>query len=240
MGNEMSLNSKRAIFFDFGDTLASTTPPYLTRIATAMKAAGYPVLDREFEIAYIKTDYEIYTRYKAQGKITPKEYGEWFFPILCKYLSLEEDPYAIRAQTRQALKEIKFGRALLPGADELLNYLKGKGFILAVISNNDGKTEEKCEEVGIREYFDIIVDSTKLGLVKPDSRIFKFVLEKLNLSQHEVIHIGDLYGSDVMGGLNASLDVIWFNERQVERLDGSQVIEVQSLDEIKNLLTAAT
>lgn len=236
MENRILTNSKRAIFFDFGDTLASTTPSYLIRIATAMRAAGYPVSDRELEIAYLKTDYEIYKRYKAQGRITPDEYREWFFPTLCKHLSLDGDPYAIRAKMREALKEIKFGRVALPGAVELLGFLKGKKFLLGIISNNDGRIEAKCDEVGIREYFDIISDSTILGLTKPDSRIFHFVLDKLKLSSSQAIHVGDLYGSDVMGGLNAGLDVIWLNKRHFEEFDGGYVANVQNLTEIKKLL----
>lgn len=231
----MLTSSKKTIFFDFGDTLASTNPSYFIRIASAIRAAGYPVSDREFELAYIKTDYEIYTRYKAKEEITPDEYRDWFFPILCKYLSLHGDPYAIRSKMRIELKGIKFSRAQLHGASELLEFLKGKGFILVVISNNDGKTEEKCEEVGIREYFDIIIDSTNLGLVKPDARIFHFVLDQLNLSNNEAMHIGDLYGSDIMGGINAGLDVIWLNNRDIQKLDGSQVIEYENLSEIKKL-----
>lgn len=228
--------SKRAVFFDFGDTLASTTPSYLIRIAMAMREIGYSVSDRDFEIAYLKADYDVYRRYKAEGGITPKEYGEWFFPILCRYLSLEGDPNLIRARTREALRGIKFDRAPLPGAVDLLRLLKECGFILVIVSNNDGKTEEKCEEVGIRGYFDFIVDSTNLGLVKPDSRIFHFVLEKLNLSQREVVHVGDLYGSDVMGGLNAGLDVIWLNTRRIEKPNGTRVVTVYGLEGISDLL----
>jgi len=233
--NQVSRSSKKTIFFDFGDTLASTNPSYFIRIASAIRAAGYPVSDREFELAYIKTDYEIYARYKAQEEITPDEYREWFFPILCKYLCLDGDPYEVRSKMRVELKGIKFSRAQLPGAVELLDFLKGKGYILVVISNNDGKTEEKCEEVGIREYFDIIIDSTNIGLIKPDARIFQFVLEKLKLSNSQAIHIGDLYGSDVMGGLNAGIDVIWLNNRRIQKLNGSQVIEYENLSEIKKL-----
>ncbi|MER3447046.1 MAG: hypothetical protein C4291_09475 [Candidatus Dadabacteria bacterium] len=248
MKDKMSTNMKRAIFFDFGDTLASTTPSYLIRISTAMRAAGYSVSDREFEIAYLKTDYEIYKVYKAKGEITPNEYREWFFPILCKHLSLDGDPYAIRAKMREALKEIKFVRVAISGAVELLEFLKGEGFILGIISNNDGKTEEKCNEVKIRGYFDIIADSTTLGLTKPDSRIFHFVLDKLELTSSEAIHVGDLYGSDVMGGLNAGLDVVWLNKRQVrfaempscfsqfEKFNDGRVASIQNLTEIKRLL----
>jgi len=244
----MLTNTKRAIFFDFGDTLASTTPSYLVRIAIAMRAAGYPVEDGEFETAYLKTDFEIYCRYRSQGRITPNEYGEWFFPSLCRNLLLEGDPYAIRTKMREALKEIKFGRVALPGAVGLLELLRGEGFLLGVISNNDGRTEEKCDEVGIREYFDIIADSTNLGLIKPDSRIFHLVLDKFQLSPSEAMHIGDLYGSDIMGGLNAGLDVIWLNKWQIGsaelqdrypqfgKFNSNHPTNVQNLTEIKKVL----
>lgn len=232
----MLTNTKRAIFFDFGDTMASTTPFYLIRVAMAMREAGYLISDRDFEIAYVKTDYEIYKKYKTIGEMTPQEYIEWFFPILCRHLALEGDPYAIRAKMREALREIKFSRIPLPGAVELLYFLKGEGFALGIISNNDGRTEEKCEEVGIRDYFNVIVDSTRDGFIKPDARIFHFMLRKLKLSPYEAIHIGDLYGSDVMGGLNAGLDVIWLNKRKIKKPDNTQVLEIRKLAEVKRIL----
>lgn len=232
----MLSTSKKAIFFDFGDTLTSTVPSYFSRIAAAMRRAGYDVPDRNFETAYLKTDYEIYKRYKIQGEMTPEEYAEWFFPILCAQLGLEENPYTIRARTRESQKGVKFGRKVLPGAVELLEFLRQRGFLLGVISNNDGRVEEKCDEVGIREYFDIIADSTKEGLIKPDSRIFRCVLDRLRLSPCEATHVGDLYGCDVMGGLNAGLDVIWLNNRQIEKLSDTEVVEIKNLSEVKSVL----
>lgn len=225
-------NLKKAIFFDFGDTLASTNPPYLIRLALAFRACGYDVSDDQFESAYVRTDYEIHRKYMKRGRISPLEYREWFFPKLCKYLSLEGESKIIRDRIRLALGEISYTRSALPGAVELVGLLKNMGFILSVISNNDGRTGEKLEEVGIKGYFDIIADSTNLGFVKPDSRIFRFVLEKLGISPSEALHIGDLYGSDVLGGRNAGLDVIWLNERRVDKLDETRILEVKNLSEI--------
>jgi HAD superfamily hydrolase (TIGR01549 family) len=225
-------NLKKAIFFDFGDTLASTNPPYLIRLALAFRDCGYHVSDDDFESAYLKTDYEVHKKYMERGTISPLEYREWFFPKLCKHLSLEGESRIIRERIRTALRGIDYTRSALPGAIELIELLKDRGLILGVISNNDGTTQEKCEEVGLKNYFDIIADSTNLGFVKPDSRIFQFVLEKLNISSSEALHIGDLYGSDVLGGLNAGLDVIWLNKRRIQRLDGAQILEVKSLSEI--------
>lgn len=232
MFDAIQSNLKKAIFFDFGDTLASTDPPYLIRLALAFRDCGYDVTDNDFESAYLKADYEIHKKYIERGTISPLEYREWFFPKLCKHLSLEGEARTIRERIRTALKGIGYTRSVLPGAVELIELLKDRGLILGVISNNDGTTREKCEEVGIKHYFDIIADSTNLGFVKPDSRIFQFVLEKLNIPSWEALHIGDLYGSDVLGGRNAGLDVIWFNTRRIQRLDGTKILEVKSLSEI--------
>ncbi|MFQ5787132.1 MAG: HAD family hydrolase, partial [Thermodesulfobacteriota bacterium] len=162
---------------------------------------------------------------------------KWFFPLIYKNLSISDDLETSRSKIREAMKEIKYGRYALPGAVELLEHLKKREFILGVISNNDGRTNEKCEEVGIGKYFDIIVDSTNLGLVKPDSSIFRFVLNRLNIEASQAIHIGDLFGSDVMGGLNAGLDVIWVNHRQIQKPDDKPVVEVKRLSEVKTHIT---
>jgi putative hydrolase of the HAD superfamily len=232
MFDAIQSNLKKAIFFDFGDTLASTNPPYLIRLALSFRECGYDVSDDDFESAYLKTDYEIHKKYLERGTISPLEYREWFFPKLCKHLSLEGESATIRERIRTAMRWIDYTRSTLPGAVELIQLLKDRGLILGVISNNDGTTREKCEEVGIKDYFDIIADSTNLGFVKPDSRIFQFVLDKLNISSSDALHIGDLYGSDVLGGRNAGLDVIWLNKRPIQRLDGTQILEVKSLSEI--------
>lgn len=225
-------NFKKAIFFDFGDTLASTDPTYLIRLASAFRDCGYNVSDDDFEIAYLKIDYEIHKKYLERGTISPLEYRDWFFPKLCRHLSLEGETKIIGERIRTAFRGIDYTRSALPGAIQLIELLKDRGLTLAVISNNDGTTQEKCEEVGIKDYFDVIADSTDLGFVKPDSRIFQFVLEKLNISPSEAVHIGDLYGSDVLGGRNAGLDVIWLNRRPIGKLDGTQILEVKSLSEI--------
>lgn len=229
------MESVKAIFFDLGDTLASTDPPYLHRIAQAMREAGLEISNNELEVEYIKADYKLFLKHKDRGGITPSEYRQWFLPILYESLLSDRQVDQFRREVRDAMSQIEFGRVALPGAIELLDYLKAKGYILAIISNNDGRTEEKCDEVSIREFFDIILDSTNLDLIKPDSRIFEHALKKLGLSPSEAIHIGDMYGSDVMGGMNAGLDVVWFNHRKIEGLSHPLIKEVFGLDEIKDL-----
>jgi len=228
--------AKKAFFFDFCDTLASTDPPFIFRIAMAMRKSGFDITDREFEAEYVKADYRLFLKHKEMGRISPREHREWFFPILYESLTPIADIESFRESVRREMNEIGFSRSPIPGAAELLDFLKGKGYLLAVISNNDGYTEEKCEEVGIRRYLDFIFDSTKLDMVKPDRRIFKYAAEKMGISPSDAVHIGDMYGTDVMGALNAGSDVIWFNGREMSKFDDTEVKEVSELSEIIGLV----
>jgi len=228
--------TKKAFFFDFGDTLASTDPPFIFRIAMAMRKAGFEITDREFETEYVKADYKLFLKHKEMGGISPRQHREWFFPLLYDSLAPIPDINRFREDVRREMSGIDFSRSLVAGAAELLDFLKGRGYMLAVISNNDGYTEEKCEEVGIRRYLDYVFDSTMLDMVKPDPGIFKHAADRMGISPSEAVHVGDMYGTDVMGALHAGADVIWFNGRRMDKFDDAEVPEVSELSQIIGLV----
>lgn len=227
---------KKVVFFDLGDTLASTEPPFIHRIAQSMRKAGFGISDRELEEAYVAADYELYLKHKSEGGINPEQHRAWFLPLLYGAVSPPGNIDEFRSRVREEMSALRFTRAALPGAVELLERLKGEGYRLAVISNNDGYTVEKCEEVGIKDYFEHIFDSTLLNLIKPDPRIFEYAAERCGVSPYEAVHVGDMFGSDVMGGRDAGLDVVWFNARNAPRPDVPRVREAGSLAEVADLI----
>lgn len=234
---KIRLGYKKAVLFDFGDTIASTVPPYSVRLAMSLRALGFSIEYDDFERAYVETDYEVYLAYKSQGAISNEDYIRWFFRILFDRFGINGKKRAVYDTMKKTLKQIPFTREPLPGAVELLESLKKSGLMLGIISNNDGKTELKCRELGILKYFDVIADSTALGLTKPDRRIFEHALGRLGIKPSQAIHVGDLWGADVMGGLEAGLDVIWLNRRHVAELNCISVPEVADLSQVSNLLS---
>lgn len=237
LGPAIKLDHKiKGIFFDFGDTLASTDPPFIIRVAMAMREAGLDISDRELEIKYIEADYKLYLKQKSRGGMTPSDYREWFMPLLYESLPIHSELTAFRQRVRAAMSQIEFTRVALPGAIDILDELKARGYKLGVISNNDGYTEHKCREVGIKENFDFILDSTSVDMIKPDRRIFRHALSEAGLTPEEVIHIGDMFGSDVMGAHNAGIDAIWVNSRGMDTPNGDDVKEVDNLSELKSVL----
>lgn len=73
---------------------------------------------------------------------------------------------------------------------ELLDELKGK-FRLASLTNAKIGLWDEWKEGRLREYFEIIVDSSEVHVIKPDERIYKILLERLALKPEECLYIDD-------------------------------------------------
>jgi putative hydrolase of the HAD superfamily len=95
------------------------------------------------------------------------------------------------------------------GNRDALDRLRAAGFRLAVVSNSEGTIDAMLTEVGLRGYFEHVVDSAIVGSVKPDARIFQIALERLDLPPTDVLMVGDLPTADVFGpralGIRAAL-----------------------------------
>ena len=102
--------------------------------------------------------------------------------------------------------------ALLPGTEELLPYLKEKGYRLSIVSNGFKEVQyEKMRTSGIYGYFDHVFLSEDIGYQKPDRRFFDWVLESLNAEPRQCMMIGDDITVDIAGARDAGIDQIFCN-----------------------------
>ena len=69
-------------------------------------------------------------------------------------------------------------------------------------------------------------------MVKPDRNIYLYALSEMNIEHDEAVHIGDLYGADILGGINSGLDVIWFNHRNGKNYEDIKVKQFFTYSEI--------
>jgi putative hydrolase of the HAD superfamily len=95
-----------------------------------------------------------------------------------------------------------------PGTREVLNRLRGAGLRLGVVSNSDGRVEEALTAAGIRDRFDLVLDSAVVGVEKPDPAIFRAALSALGVAPDEALYVGDLYDVDVVGARAAGIEAI--------------------------------
>jgi putative hydrolase of the HAD superfamily len=103
-------------------------------------------------------------------------------------------------------------RAQVPGMVELARELAGRGVAVAVLSNSEGRLAELLAEIGVVDAFAAVIDSGRVGIEKPDRRIFDHALAALGASRPG-IHVGDSWPADVAGAIGAGWRAIWFGRR---------------------------
>ncbi len=86
--------------------------------------------------------------------------------------------------------------------------LRAAGLRLGIVSNSDGRVDQALSAAGLREYFDVVIDSSVFGTEKPDPAIFRAALHALDVAPEEALYVGDLYDVDVVGARAAGMEAV--------------------------------
>lgn len=95
---------------------------------------------------------------------------------------------------------------LFDGALVMLDRLKDR-YRLAAITNGNAD----LDLVGIGHYFDAVHAASMTAAPKPEPDMFHDCLRILDVPSQALLHVGDNPLTDVVGGLNAGVQTLWFN-----------------------------
>lgn len=219
----------RLITFDFGDTLVSSEPRYLTRIWMGLKELGVKSSRPEVERAYHLADWKVSKNQIRASEYSPERYQRNLGKALLDQLGVKIDREKLLKELAGWLMGFRPERVMVPGALPLLQELAQRGCQMGIISNNDGRTREKCRSVGIENYFSFILDSTREKMCKPDPKFFRKALKLAGARPEETVHIGDLWGSDVLGARKVGLWAIWIENAYVRPGKLDRVFRVKKI-----------
>ncbi|HUT52495.1 MAG TPA: HAD family hydrolase [bacterium] len=227
-----SLPEPRLITFDFGDTLVTSEPEYLERVAMGLTELGHPRSVGEVKAAYFEADLIAAEELIPRAPFTADDFRRAFSTGFFRSLGLLEKAAELGPPLTKWLIELRPRRVLVPGGRELLARLSEAGYPLGIISNNDGNTREKCESVDIAKYFFFILDSTLEGVMKPDPRIFQKALRTAGVRPFETLHVGDLWGCDCLGARAAAIPAVWLGNDIVNPQPVPGTMRINSLLEL--------
>lgn len=91
------------------------------------------------------------------------------------------------------------------GTRAALQQLRTLGCTLGVVSNADGRIDQFLDRAGLLDLLDFVVDSGKVGVEKPDPRIFRIACERGGVDPQDAVHVGDFYEIDVLGARAAGV-----------------------------------
>jgi FMN phosphatase YigB (HAD superfamily) len=112
-----------------------------------------------------------------------------------------------------------------------LRGLKGRGYLVGVISNAPKGLAKTLDKFGVLPEVAIAVGSQDIGIEKPDRRIFEYALRETGMKAAESAYIGDEYLTDARAAQASGLLGIF-----LDREDARPVTDVPRIRRLSDLL----
>ncbi|MFQ5536651.1 MAG: HAD family hydrolase [Gemmatimonadota bacterium] len=195
-----------AVLFDAGNTLVYVDP---ARMAEILGTEGVEATPEDVVRAERKARRVLHDAIRWGGTGTePEVWREYFLRLFRGSGVPDELLEAVGDRMKAAHARRHLWTYVAPGTADALQALRDAGYPLGVISNADGRVETLLEDVGLRGYFDFVVDSEVLGVEKPDRRIFQEGCRRMGLPPGACLYVGDLYPVDYLGATGAGLQAV--------------------------------
>lgn len=212
--DELKLGESAAVFFDFGDTLATLVPSKEELFARAARSIGleleldevrraYQIVDfhNKYSSVHVKDREAFYLNYNRQLAEALGISGTFarLAPVLASEFA-NEKKWELFAEVPEALARL--GQLDLP---------------LAIVANWDSNLSTLVARLGIAQAFSAIVSSQLAGVEKPEAAIFRLAANKLSLSveNSRILYVGNEYAADVLGARAAGLTPVLIDRQRL-------------------------
>ena len=231
------MDTIKHIFFDLDNTLWDFRGNAKLAIAELYKK--YEVQEKygfdfeEFHPYYHDSNEGLWELIRDK-KITKEELRERRFLDAFTNMGIDDAPLAALFE-KEYMETITNYNLVVEGAIELLDYLK-PAYQLHIITNGFIEvSQRKITSSNLQNYFHTVTYADELQILKPDPRIFQHALDKSGAKKEESVYIGDDWIADAVGAKDFGMHSVFF-DRFDEKLTYDGVINVQTLEEIKEFL----
>lgn len=187
------------VLVDMGETLVSFSPKYHQNVATLLNNFGYEVDEkRVFRAVYKVLGNHHYPHPEIWGLSQPD------FRDIFLELGLYPEPRIVEKLNSSQLLSSKWG--LFEDSLYFLQEVKRRNKKIVLVTNSTDSVFRIVKDTGIEKYFDAIVTSYELGIMKPHPKIFSYAMSTVGGKRGA--HIGDIYEIDYIGAKRSFLTPI--------------------------------
>ncbi len=218
------MNKIKAVFFDFGGTLAINNGSF------------EDFFKNSFEVFGLKTNADqINDAFKSESVSSIKRLGfghdeqgvEKFWKEV--YARMWEHCGG-SAQKKEAVSDATWLLHIVPNSFALyedvlstLDALKEKQFHLGVLSNFDESLFSKLDHLGISSYFSTILCSASLGISEPSLSVFRQICLSTGLEIDQILYIGDSHEYDFQPCVELGMPVLLINRDSATPSGGANI-----------------
>jgi len=214
---------KKAILWDVGGTIFLHTTQSHELIAQGLIQIGIDprsISQEKMKLAlgeFVKNQHKWHTIQEEKDG-----YG--------KLVSILTEESAVTQKQREQLTEHIFNYydcyTIVADIKALLEELREKGFTVGIVSNWMPSLHFLLKHHNMDHYFDLVLCSGEVGLVKPNAGIFLEALNRLEITADEAIYIGNDLEDDIYSVKPLGITAIHF---EPERGIDAELSDVDSL-----------
>jgi HAD superfamily hydrolase (TIGR01549 family) len=238
-----------AILFDFGGTLDGPVH-WLDRFLANYGAAGIEISRAELDPAFDAATRIAYGATKILSRFGLTDLVRFLIGHQVEYL-LKSGPTKVRAvleeggaKGRHRIVEaittsfVSQTMAGLEHSREVMAALDGR-FKLGVVSNFYGNLDRVLADARLERYFATVVDSSRVGIFKPEPGIYQDALKKMRAVPAETAMVGDSLTKDCAPAKALGMRTVWLcadsSRALAENEDSLADVTIQSIDEVARI-----
>lgn len=191
----MTMKRPKMVLIDVDGTLVDSVPDLAYCVDRMMEKLDMPIRGEEQVRQWVGNGVERLVRRALIGQLD----GEPDEALFEKALPVFMELYAENTSKRSCL---------YPGVNAGLDYLRGAGYSMGCVTNKAARfTEPLLKDLGIRDYFAIVVSGDTLPRKKPDPLPLLHAAEHFGVEPAEALMIGDSV-SDVKAARAAGFRIV--------------------------------
>lgn len=169
------------------------------------------------EARYSDSDAEFAAQFDLLGRV--------IFPSL----GLENDLEARMASFLERFWNLENWQ-IFPDVLPTLEEFRRRGLRVGILSNAPTDMPQLLDRLGISPWLDYQVVSAAEGCRKPDRRLFSVAVERAGVDPEAILHVGDMYVEDIVGGSAAGLSTLLMERGERALFPSFRESEGRSLD----------
>lgn len=180
----------KAIFFDRDGTITNGNKEKLKWRDQTIEEWS----KRKFEIDYERMmqlfDMAGYPKNGLKSLEEEKEFWKRYYEELLKAEGVTD---SVKDKSELLFSELwcNNDKVLFDEVIEVMEYFKGKGYKIGIISDTSPSLQLSLENLGLGKYIDSYICSDLVGVMKPDPLIYNAALKSLDIKAAESIYVDD-------------------------------------------------
>jgi HAD superfamily hydrolase (TIGR01509 family) len=199
----------RAVIFDAGHTLLEFD---YTRLVAELSTCGHDVTRAAVATAEQIARRRLDEERGAAGVRTRTGEGR-YIKYLLEHLGIRDEATAKTiAEWRRGFNlPVGLCHQADPEALAAVRAVREAGLAVGVISNSNGSVAVALDRAGLGAHLDFVIDSTVVGVAKPDPRAFQLGLDAAGVAAGDAVYVGDSYHVDVVGARAVGMRGVLFD-----------------------------